>query len=404
MGEGLGNSPERKQQLKKIIKSIDEGSDLGQVKKEFDRLLRNISPEEIASIEQALIDEGLPVEQVQRLCDVHVAVFDEALKKHGRSKTLPGHPIHSYRQENQEAKKRMKTLKRALGPALRGRVEEFRQSLADLRLMELHYVRKENQLFPYLETVGFTGPSKVMWGKHDEIRGQFRELEAALDRGDAAQVKRGTKKLLTSMGNMIFMEEKILFPTSLRKLPEKAWAQIRKGEAAIGYAWISGANLWDSNIVGGGSSSNSVPSPGPAHHNPVPAAVSLDTGSLSREQINLLLKNLPLDVTFVDENDRVAYYSEGKERIFPRSPGIIGREVANCHPPKSVATVQRIVEALKKGEKSEAEFWLQMNGKFIHIRYYALFDGGGTYKGIIEVSQEVSGIRALEGERRLLDW
>ncbi|MBN2655754.1 MAG: DUF438 domain-containing protein, partial [Spirochaetales bacterium] len=117
-----------------------------------------------------------------------------------------------------------------------------------------------------------------------------------------------------------------------------------------------------------------------------------------------LLKNLPFDMTYVDENDKVAYYSEGKERIFPRSPGIIGREVANCHPPKSVHVVEKIVEALKKGEKDQAEFWIKMNGMFIHIRYFPIFDEQGKYRGIIEVSQEVSGIRALEGERRLLDW
>lgn len=416
MGEGIRNHDDQQKKLKEIVQTLNEGTDIKRVKKNFDKLLRNVSPEEIANIEQTLINEGVPVEHVQKLCDIHVQVFDEALKNQSRSKVLPGHPVHSYRMENREAKKRLRALKPALRSVLKGRSTRFPEQLADLRLIELHYVRKENQLFPYLETVGFTGPSKVMWGKHDEIRSIFREIESSLKKGDATLLKDQTAGLIKAIRNMIFMEERILFPTALRKLPENAWAQIRRGEAVIGYAWIKPANLWDANIAASADrqAAPSLPAAysGSRTNNPdvgggeaaASDSIQLDTGALSANQLNLMLKNLPFDMTFVDENDKVAYYSEGKERIFPRSPGIIGRKVANCHPPKSVKTVERIVEALKSGEKTEAEFWLQMQGKFIHIRYFPLFDEQNSYRGIIEVSQEVSGIRALEGERRLLNW
>jgi len=243
--------------------------------------------------------------------------------------------------------------------------------------------------------VDFTGPSKVMWGKHDEIRDRFHDIDSALANKDNNKLLDLTREQLKAIKNMIFMEEKILFPTALRKLPESAWVKIRQGESAIGYSWITPGNLWDANIVGSRNTEQ------PAKNND---KIELDTGALTAVQINLLLKNLPLDMTYVDENDKVAYYSEGRERIFPRSPGIIGREVANCHPPKSVHIVEKIVEQLKNREKDQAEFWLQMKGKYIHIRYFPIFDDNKVYKGIIEVSQEVSGIRALEGERRLLDW
>jgi len=396
MGEGIGTNKVKEEELRKIVKDLNEGSDIRKVKKDFDKLIRGISPEEIANVEQSLINEGVPVEHVQKLCDIHVQVFDDALKKQGKSKVLPGHPVHTYRLENKELKKRLRGLKLSIK-------SDFLFKLKDVKMIELHYVRKENQLFPYLESVGFTGPSKVMWGKHDEIRALFRKLEDDYNKGDFSAVKKQTGALIKALKNMVFMEEKILFPTSIRKLPPQAWSSIRKGESAIGYCWIEPGNLWDANIVGD-AGSEATPVQTSAVLQSGDKKISLDTGALSVTQINLLLKNLPFDMTYVDENDKVAYYSEGKERIFPRSPGIIGREVANCHPPKSVHVVEKIVEALKKGEKDQAEFWIKMNELFIHIRYFPIFDEQGKYRGIIEVSQEVSGIRALEGERRLLDW
>lgn len=388
MGEGIGNNRIKEEKLREIVKNLNEGSDIKKVKRQFDKLLRDISPEEIANVEQSLIKEGVPIEHVQKLCDIHVQVFDTALKKQGKSKVLPGHPIHTYRLENKELKKRIKILKKSLK-------SDFLLVLKDLKIVELHYIRKENQLFPFLEGVDFTGPSKVMWGKHDEIRTLFRKVEDDYKSGDLTLVKKEVSTLIRSLKNMIFMEEKILFPTALRKLPPQAWSVIRKGESAIGYSWINPGNLWDANIVESSAQVETMD---------VSGKIPLDTGALTGLQLNLLLKNLPVDITYVDENDKVAYYSNGKERIFPRSPGIIGREVANCHPPKSVHIVEKIVEALKNKEKDSAEFWIKMNGLFIHIRYFPIFDDKGIYRGIIEVSQEVSGIRALEGERRLLDW
>ena len=133
-------------------------------------------------------------------------------------------------------------------------------------------------------------------------------------------------------------------------------------------------------------------------------AIPLSTGNLTPEQIDLVLKTLPIDISYVDENDKVAYYSDTKERIFPRSPAIIGREVQNCHPHKSVHIVSRIVQAFKDKTKDVAEFWIQKDGLFIHIRYFPVYDAEGRYRGVIEVSQELSKQRKLEGERRLLDW
>ena len=196
---------------------------------------------------------------------------------------------------------------------------------------------------------------------------------------------------------MVYKEEKILFPMSLETLDERDWARVKKGEEEVGYAWIEPGKAWKPSV-----SAEDLP-PVPAYTRPVPE-VELDTGSLEPEVINLILKNLPVDLTFVDASDTVRYYSATEERIFPRSPGVIGRKVQNCHPPSSVHIVNRILSAFKEGRRDAAEFWIETKGKFVHIRYFALRDKKGTYRGCLEVSQDVTSIRRLKGERRLLDW
>ena len=409
-----GSAEYRQQQLKEIVKDLHEGSDIKAVQKRFAQLIRNVSPEEIAQMEQALIAEGVPVEQVQKVCDVHVQVFEQALERRKKNKVLPGHPVHTYLQENRALRKILRRMRPLLKQVPRGaRSREFQAVLEELKALEIHYRRKENQLFPYLEQVEFTGPSKVMWGKHEEIRTQLREFEEAYRQEDWSRFAALGRGLLRAVGRMIFMEEKILFPTSLKKLSEKQWAEIRRGEPEIGYAWVQPGNLWDPSVVIAASVAKELGKPGgseAASGAEITAGaeesgeIPLDVGKLLPQQINLMLRNLPIDMTYVDENDRVRYYSQGRERIFPRSPAVVGRAVQNCHPPNSVHVVEKILESFKQKERDTAEFWLTLDGRFIHIRYFALYDQEGIYRGVVEVSQDVTDIRALEGQKRLLDW
>ncbi len=410
MSEMIKNHNDKQEQLKSIVMDLHEGKTPKEVKKRFDKLIRNVSPEEIAEMEQGLIAEGMPVEQVQSLCDVHVSVFKSAIEEAPKGKILPGHPIHSYREENKAARKYARTLQRESRNASR-KGNRFSAAMEDMEALEIHFRRKENQLFPYLEAVNFTGPSKVMWGKHDEIREVFKEVRKAHASGDNKVLRRKVRALAGAVKRMIFMEERILFPTALRKLSDKAWVEIRRGEAEIGYAWISPGNLWDANVVQAESfRESSAAAPAPREQLPESAVSSdnpgipLETGELLPAQLNMMLKALPFDLTFVDGDDKVCYYSQGKERLFPRSPGIIGRDVSNCHPPKSVHIVEKIVQSFRNKEKDVAEFWFTMNERFIHIRYFPVYSELGLYKGTIEVSQDVTDIRALEGVRKLLDW
>jgi hypothetical protein len=408
---------ERQEILKGIIRDLHAGHDMDELKTRFATLIEDVEATEIAAMEQRLIEEGMSEQEVKRLCGVHVQVFADSLDEHESVSAPAGHPIDTFERENQALRQVLQSLRkvreRVGKPPRREEWERlapaFRSAFERVREVEKHYLRKENQLFPFLERHGVAGPSKVMWALHDDIRAVMRELRGALERQDADEVVQHTDELLTMADDMIYKEEKILFPMAMDSLSDEEWAEIRRGEPEIGYALIGEPSGWPNIQMGeqqGGLTAAGATASGAAAGGARvggAAALPLDTGALTHEQINLMLRGLPVDVTYVDENDEVRYYSEG-ERIFPRSPGVIGRKVQNCHPPASVHKVQEIVAAFRAGEKSVAEFWIQLEGRFIHIRYFALRDDDGTYRGTLEMVQDATRIRELEGQRRLIDW
>ncbi len=365
----------RLQILKSIILELHAGGDVNKLQIKFKDLLSGVDASEIADMEQSLINKGaLTPEQITKLCDLHVGIFEDSLNEKEKIESIPGHPLHTYLKENKAARKLVYKIRKS--PSL--------ELLDKLSEIEKHYTRLENQLFPKLEQVGFTGPSQVMWAKHDEIRALMKKRNI-----------KNSEELLKAVEDMIFKEEKILFPTSLERLSTNDWIDVKRGEEEIGFAWITPGDEWK------------PATPEQIHLTKLlaePHKVKLSTGSLDYDQIDLLLKNLPVDITFVNENDEVAYYSNTAHRIFPRSPGIIGRTVQRCHPPQSVHIVEQILEAFKKGTRNNAEFWIRLEGNVYLIRYFAIRDNTGEYKGTLEVSQDITTIQKRTGEKRLLDW
>jgi len=404
--ESILDEKEKQEVLKGIIKDLHRGEDMEVLKNRFRKLIQNVKATEIAQMEQQLMDEGLPPEEIKKLCDVHVEIFKEALEEKDRPECPPGHPVHTFMKENRASEKIMSDIHILIGrlgqPPERQAFVRYKDELDSLieRLSEIniHYLRKENQLFPLLEAHHFTGPSQVMWAIHDDIRGLIKKAKRQFSEANCGETVSALKEAIATVRDMIFKEEHILFPASLDMLSESEWLKAKEGETDIGYAWVGPDEGWPPVREEKGE-------PIPKETYPsVAGALGLDAGAMTIEQINLLLTHLPVDLTFVDENDKVAYYSEGKERIFPRSPGIIGREVRNCHPPKSVHLVNKILDSFKSGSKDSADFWIEMGGKFIYIRYFAVRDSKGEYKGTLEVSQDLTDIRKLTGEQRLLDW
>jgi DUF438 domain-containing protein len=402
MSEFINNTARRQEALKSMIAQLHAGKTVEEVKSQFAALLTEVDATEIAWLEQSLIAEGMPPMEIKRLCDVHVAAFRDALDARAETPLEASEPpaaervIARFKEANAVVSRTLDALE---GAAQAGKWAEAREWLRSLRQHERHYLRKENILFPLLEKHGFTGPSTVMWAIHDDIRRGWKQLDERLsERPDPDGIAAVLAPLADAMRQMVYKEENILFPAALRTLTAEEWAVVAANDASPDRV----APITES----------ATP---PAANLPVmsPAAqdglLPLDVGALTARQINLLLKHLPIDVTYVDENDEVRYYSAGRERIFDRQPEIIGRKVQLCHPPTSIHRVQRILDDFRSGRRDDAEFWIQMAGtdgqrrRFIHITYYAVRDADGTYRGTLEVTQDVGHIRQLEGERRLLD-
>lgn len=374
----------RKEILKELVLQLHAGNegDLPKLKKKFKDELGDVEASEIAEMEQELIDSGvLTAEQITKLCDIHVDIFRDSLETYESPQSIPGHPLHTYAAENEKAKELIRKY----------RVDSDPLILIQLKEIITHYTRLENQLFPILEKVGFSGPSQVMWAKHDEIRDMFNKAD-----------KKKIEELMDAVADMTFKEETILFPASLNKLSEAQWIKVKNGEEEIGFAWVRPGSDWKPvtpEDIHGKDIAKILPDSLPDL-----SLLQMKTGRMSLELVNLMLTHLPLDLSFIDENDNVLYYSDVPDRLFPRSPGVIGRNVKNCHPPKSQHIVMKILDAFKKGTKDVAEFWLEIGGKFIYIRYFAVRDKEGKYRGTLEVSQDLTKIRKLEGTQRLLNW
>jgi DUF438 domain-containing protein len=244
-----------------------------------------------------------------------------------------------------------------------------------------------------------------MWAIHDDIRAGWKGLGQILDAGlkggddpgATARAQDAFEPLATAIREMFYKEANILYPTSLEKLSDEEWLAIRNQESELGHSFIRPGDEWAS------QGASSEPAPAVETSPSATGLLPLETGALTVEQINLLVGNLPFDITYVDAEDTVRFFSHGQDRVFPRSPAVIGRKVQKCHPPHSVHRVQQILDDFRAGERDVAEFWVQMNGRFVYIVYNALRDPAGIYQGTLEVVQDITSLRALEGERRLLD-
>jgi hypothetical protein len=267
--------------------------------------------------------------------------------------------------------------------------------------VEKHYARKEHLVFTILERHGNTGPSKVMWAKDDEVRNLLKEAISALRQetlcGAELKFLAATmlEPALAALESMIYKEEHILFPMALGLFTEAEWGEIWSQSQDYGWCLVAPAE---------GYHPDAASLPADPLQLPPAKAVQFPSGTLSFEQLQGIFNNLPVDLTFVDAEDRVGFFSEGPDRVFARSRAIIGRSVQNCHPPKSMAIVEKILADFKAGRQSVSEFWIEMGGKFVHIRYFAVRNEAGAYLGTLEVTQDLTRLRALKGERRLLQY
>lgn len=315
-----------------------------------------------------------------------------------------GHPVRVYLEENILIKEFFKELFN-VNPS--EDFQKFYNIFNHICEVEKHFARKENQLFPYLEKYGWTGPSQGMWAFHDDIRTLIKDARLTIENKDFENILEKVINVYNNLIHLINVEENRLLPNALQLLKAEDWEEMYEGDSEIGWMLATPPARYPAIKEESADPEYIHPSLDKKKRK-LPFSLEdrthYDEGYLTPEQVNFIFKFLPVDITYVDENDRVVFYNRGDERVFPRSAGIIGREVKFCHPPKSVDQVLKILEEFKAGRQDVADFWITFKGKFVHIRYFAVRDEEKNYRGVIEMSQDVTEIRALEGEKRLLDW
>lgn len=400
MSELINNREHRQKMLKEVIKELHDGKTVDEVKEKFAKVIEGVSASEISAMETQLVKEGLPIEEIQRLCSVHAAVFKGSIEEIHHPEEVPGHPVYTMRQEN-------KAIEEYMDETLNNNLKEFKEDdskeninnlIQDLNLLwdiDKHYSRKENLIFPYLEKYGITAPPKVMWGVDDDIRALIKEGKLMLTdyRGNKEEVIEKIENMANEIKEMIFKEESILFPMALETLTEDEWIAIYKESDEIGYALIEPETQWELKRINISDTEEKLPEAG---------HVKFETGFLTPEEISQILNVIPGDMTFIDKNDTVKYFSQGKERIFARTKAVIGRSVQNCHPPASVHIVDKILEDFKSGKKDHEDFWIKMGDLYVLIRYFAVRSKDGEYLGTLEFTQNIAPIKGIEGEKRLL--
>ena len=408
MSEFINNDSIRREKLKELIKELHDGATVEDVKDRFQTEFGGVTTTEISQMEQELVAEGLPIEEVQKLCDVHASVFDGSINDiHGKTENAEtkGHPIFIFSLENDKLEQVIKdeitpfieTLKNGIDNTA---VLMLRIGFERLSKIEIHYSRKENVFFPMLEKYDITAPPKVMWGIDNEVRAEIKEVLTLLsqDSFDVEKLVELAEATATKTSEMIFKENNILIPLMNTTFSIVEWYQIAKAQKEFGLCLIEAQDDWDIKM-------DDFKIDNETHQEEVTyqdGEVKFDAGSLLPNEINAILNTLPLDMTFVDKDDKVKYFTQGKERIFDRPITIIGREVSMCHPPQSVHIVEQIVEDLRSGKKDNEDFWIKMGPMFVYIRYFAVRGKDGEFLGTLEITQNIKPILELEGEKRLM--
>ena len=399
----ISENTERLSILKQLFVDLHNGRNLDEVKAHFDAFIGKITVDEITQLQHDFVEEGsITADELQRIYKQHSVIFQGTIKEethqNGRPEDQPGHPVHTFMLENQELDKLLtSSLQVHLAEfVMEDSTENIYKLIEDINLLldiDKHYSRKENLIFPYLEKYGIYGPTTNMWRIDDFIRDAIKDGRQKLThyQGDKKAVVGVLNYVIQEVAGMIYKEENILFPMALKNLTEDEWVKIAHESDEIGFCLIAPAVEWkpERKVLEEKAISEGY--------------IKMETGILSLKQLELLLNHLPVDITFIDQDDVVRYFSHGKDRIFARTKAIIGRTVQNCHPPRSVHVVEELLADFKAGKKESEDFWIKFKDKYVYIRYFAVRDENGKYIGTLEFTQDINPIKAIEGEKRILN-
>ena len=392
---------ERQQAILKILTFIQDGGELEEAKKMFQAAFDQVDVAEITTAERELIAQGLDPRKIQYLCNVHADVFKGNIKENKENSEFekPGHPVHTFKLENMVLKSLVND---ALLPDLakwekgdKGILSKLRQELKDLAKIHYHYARKETSMFPIMTKYGITAPPKVMWGVDDKIRKLIGQANLLISQKDInkAEVSKAIKETAHEVLEMIFKEEEIMLPMIDEVASEEDWGNVKNEEEQIGYTLIQKPMNW--------KPKEKPKSDGPISIDKLSSlALNFAEGSLNLEQLSAILDLLPFALTFIDENDKVAYFGGGAN-IFPHSKNALGNSVYSCHLPESVPRVKKIFDDFHQGKKDKYEFWFKPRhmGRYLYLQYFAVRKDN-KYLGCLEVAQDVTDIRNWKTEKK----
>jgi PAS domain S-box-containing protein len=391
---------ERKKILREIVEKIGAGEDPAETKKFFVQNLGAVNPLEVEFYKEEWMNEGISEKDYKFLLETSLEIFRDSIQNQ-RPIVPKGHPIFTLMSEHALLMEYVNELQSLVASISKGEREPKPAYLGRIRQLigffvesESHYLREENAVFPGIEKKGLTGPPAAMWSEHQEIHALEKNIfnlnsESDKDLNDNLdKMNELTLELANMLASHFNKENTILFPASVRLFAEEEWDAIVMDFDDIGYCSYS------IRPEGKGKAAEVVSEEG---------EVVFGSGKLTVEMLETLFSHLPIDMTFVDAQDRVQFFSESPERIFVRSRAIVGRSVQLCHPKDSVHVVEQILNDFRDGKRDLAEFWINLGGKTIHIRYFAVRDGEGKYLGCLEVSQDITEIMKISGEKRLLD-
>lgn len=422
MRENFQNIDAKKLEIVHEIKSAyDEGKiSLEEARKSLKDRVQHLAPYEIAIIEQEMVVESED-ECIKEDIQAMLEVFQDVLVT--KDQELPeNHPISCYRRENAKMKELLLSVEDLVQyPLIKNQWLELYEELLKFKI---HLSRKQNQLYPVLEKKGFTRPTTTMWTLDDFIRDEIAECYNLLLEDKEEEFIGKQAELVADVRDLMDKEENILYPTSLEMINEEEFRYMAEGDQEIGFAYISVQADKSGNSASASSSASASTAgaplfglssaPGFAEElagllgkygfNNKEEKLNVSTGQLTLEQINLIYQHMPVDLSYVDENELVCFYTDTKHRVFPRSKNVIGRDVKNCHPKASVHIVEEIIKKFRSGEQDKAEFWINKPDLFIYIIYYAVRDENGKFRGVLEMMQDCTHIRSLQGSQTLLTW
>ena len=409
MSELINNRQNRIEIMKTLVRQLHDGRAADKVKHQLETMLAEADYSDVFRMEIQLIEEGIPQESIQDLCDSHTHVLRKQLDLQETPETVPGHPVHTFIQENAALTERTGMVKLIVSEI--EAMDDHEDALPKMRKIQLnlnelmdtdkHYRRKENLVFPYFEKKDVPGVPAVMWGKDDEVRELLKETIAGLQGIDSILAEEAkaynvftTLPAVEAVDEMIYKEEKVFLPTALDLLSQVEWYEIYSQTEDIGYCLYVPEFEWMPDDV----DMDALKPPS------VDGKIQLPTGSFTLEEMIAMFQTLPFDMTFVDKDDNVRFFSDSPERIFDRTRAILGRKVQYCHPPSSVNIVNQILEDFKSGKEDKARFWINMGPKLIYIVYYAMRGKNNEYMGTLEVTQDLTDIKGIDGERRILTY